>query len=118
MSNDKAFKSLCAHFGITAETPDEALTELSERMNKASKDISILMHFMREEGVSVYRLSQSSNLSVSAVKNRLGNREAAEEMEQIVAQGKDRDLALIDLSQLSAETRAEIEKAQTKENDQ
>ena len=115
MSNDKAFKSLCVHFGITAETPDEALEELAEKMNKASDDLSILMHYMRETGVSVYRLSQSSNLSVSAVKNRLSNRNALSEMSRIIAGGKDKDYALVDLSQLSDAALAEVQAAQIKD---
>ena len=115
MNESRAFQSLCAHFGISSQTPDDALTELAERMNKSSNDLSILMHYMRETEVSIYRLSQNSGLSVSAVKNRLSNEDAHAEMSRIIAGGKDKDYALVDLSQLSDAARAEVQAAQIKD---
>lgn len=111
---DRDFRAVCAHLGLESEHPADALAELSRRMEESSTGLSIMMAFMRAQDVSVYRLSQDSKLSVSAVKNRLSNEDVKEQLRTILSDSPNKHYALVDLSKLSDDALAEAKAAQIK----
>lgn len=104
-----AFAALSHHLGVSASTPDEALTQIAEAMRKNSTDLDVLMIFMRREGASIYSLSKHSGLSVSAVRGRLTSDQAQTRLEAIEGQTRDSDYVVVDLSRLSPAVRTEVE---------
>ena len=107
LSNEQRseLETICAHFDISTRG---TLEELRARMESASSALTILMIFLRDCGESVYGLSRDSGLSVSAVKNRLGNESARQRLAELLSETDPSRYELVDLSRLSESAVEEI----------
>lgn len=96
------------------DSPLLAVSQLAETMSEASEGLSLVLLFLREEvsePASIYWLSKTSGLSVSAIKNRLAKPDVRTQLDRLLNRRAESEHVLVDLSRLPKDVRAAVETA-------